>query len=316
MDFDPVGAVIGPYELGDRIGAGGTASVYRAYDRAQRRFVAVKLLPAGQRERFEHEARLASRLDHPHILPVYDFGQHAGAPYLVMQLASGGTLKERIARGPLPYPDLLRILEQIASALDYAHRRGVIHRDLKPANILFDSEGRAFLADFGIAHLRSAGDPLDGANIFAGTAAYASPEQCRGESLTSASDIYALGVVVYAMLTGALPFDGPTPLAIMHRHLHAPPPDPRRTRSDLPPGVTPVLRRALAKPPDARFHTAMALHAALYDALRPPPPPAPAAPDPPPVEASRRWPAWAIWGLLGFLMLAALAIILIAAFMR
>ncbi|MCL4237735.1 MAG: serine/threonine protein kinase [Anaerolineae bacterium] len=273
MNDDLIGGAVGPYELVDRLGTGGMAGVYLARLPGDgQAALAIKVLAlrstdrAAQRQRFLREAQMTSRLRHPHILPVYDYGESSGKLYLVMKLIHGGTLAERIARGPLEPGEVAAILTQVAGALDYAHARGVIHRDIKPQNILFDAGGDAYLSDFGIAQ------PGDSAGAeeapgFTGTVAYASPEQCRGEELTPTSDLYTLGVVVYEMLTGTLPFQGSTPLAVMRQHLTGPVPDPRAANPALPPGVTAVLDKALAKRPSARYRSAASFSGALNRAL-------------------------------------------------
>lgn len=273
MNDDLIGGAVGPYELVDRLGTGGMAGVYRARLPGDgQAALAIKVLPlrptdrAAQRQRFLREAQMTSRLRHPHILPVYDYGESSGKLYLVMKLVNGGTLAERIARGPLEPGEVAAILTQVAGALDYAHARGVIHRDIKPQNILFDAGGDAYLSDFGIAQPGTCAGAEE-APGFTGTVAYASPEQCRGEELTPTSDLYALGVVVYEMLTGTLPFQGSTPLAVMRQHLTEPVPDPRAANPALPPGVTAVLDKALTKRPSARFRSAASFSGALNRAL-------------------------------------------------
>lgn len=273
MNGQQLACTVGPYELLDRLGSGGMGHVYRARLPGEGpAALAIKIVSlhsspqrAAQRQNFLREAQTATRLRHPHILPVYDYGESNGQLYLVMKLVEGGTLADRIAQGPLPIGDVAAILTQVAGALDYAHARGVIHRDIKPQNILFDKGGDAYLSDFGVAQL----NPRVGAggSSFTGTAAYASPEQCRGEELTSASDLYALGVVTFEMLTGVLPFQGATVLALMHQHLHQPPPDPCVLRPELPSATAEVVQRALAKRPSARYRSAAAFSGALNRAL-------------------------------------------------
>jgi serine/threonine protein kinase len=270
------GTTVGRYTLIERLGAGGMATVWRARetDGEQHHPVAVKILPVHLaasdtlRQRFLGEAKMVARLRHPHILPVYDFGEDDGMPFIVMKLAEGGTLDDFIHEELLPLRAVARVLVQVAAGLDHAHQQGVIHRDIKPENILFDSRGIAYLADFGIARLHEGSEHITGSGGFIGTAAYASPEQCRGEEITPASDIYSLGIVLYEMLTGVLPFQGPTPLAIMHKHISEPVPNPLKDRSDLPLGITEVMRKALAKLPQVRYQTALAMSGALNEALR------------------------------------------------
>jgi serine/threonine-protein kinase len=336
MNGQQLACTVGPYELLDRLGSGGMGHVYRARLPGEGpaalaiKVVSLRSSPqrAAQRQNFLREAQTATRLRHPHILPVYDYGESNGQLYLVMKLVEGGTLADRIAQGPLPLGDVAAILTQIAGALDYAHARGVIHRDIKPQNILFDTGGDAYLSDFGVAqHTPRVGA---GGNSFTGTAAYASPEQCRGEELTSASDLYALGVLTFEMLTGVLPFQGVTVLALMHQHLHQPPPDPCVLRPELPPAVTEVIQRALAKRPSARYRSAAAFSATLNRALCSPfsptpiPPqksvpaepltdtrPAP-SPSPPPAKASSVGRTGALRAAFVLLALLTLATLLIA----
>ncbi len=274
MARDLIGHSIGPYTVLEQLGAGGMATVYRACETgAPQTRVAMKILPrhlatnAKTRQRFAHEAHMATCLQHPHILPVYDFGDDDGVPYIVMKLVEGGTLAARLAAGPLDLTMAAHVLGQVAGALDYAHAQGVIHRDIKPQNILFDAENNAYLTDFGIARLAEGGETLGGQAGFIGTAAYASPEQCRGDTITPVSDIYSLGVVLYEMLTGVLPFQGATPLAIMHQHISEPVPNPLGRRPQLPLAVHEVTGKALAKLPHVRYQTATALSMALNKAL-------------------------------------------------
>ncbi len=275
MNHDLIGRSVGHYTLLERLSAGSMSSVYRARERdGQHRSVAIKILPVHLaadetvHERFLREARMASRLKHPHILPVYDFGEDDDVPYIAMKLVDGGTLADRIAKGPLPLLMIVRILAQVGDALDYAHTQGVIHRDIKPQNILFDTQGNAYLGDFGIARVTAGTETLTGNGAFIGTAAYASPEQCRGEEITPTSDIYSLGVVLYEMLTGTLPFAGATPLALMHQHINEPIPNPLKQRPDLPISVTEVLRKALTKLPAVRYQTASAMSSAFNTVMR------------------------------------------------
>jgi serine/threonine protein kinase len=186
-----------------------------------------------------------------------------------MKLVEGGTLAKLIAQeGQLPLLLIVRILARVADALDYAHQHGVIHRDLKPENILFDERGEAYLGDFGVARLNETSGNLTGTGGFIGTVSYASPEQCRGETLTPASDIYSLGVVLYEMLTGELPFAGSTPLAIMHKHISEPIPNPLKFRGDLPIEINNITRKALAKLPKVRYQSASAMSSAFKRSLR------------------------------------------------
>lgn len=292
MTHTLVGKSIADYELVEQLGAGGMALVYRARGGPDLPDVAIKVLPFhlaandALRQRFLREARMVTLLKHPHILPVYDFGEEAGVPYMVMKLVDGGTLDAFVREGPLALALIVRVIADVASALDYAHRQNVIHRDLKPENILFDAEGNIYLSDFGVARLREATVAITGTGGFIGTAAYASPEQCRGDRLTPASDIYSLGVMLFEMLTGRQPFSGNTPLALMHQHLTETAPNPLKYRPGLPLDMAEVTRKALAKLPHVRYQTATALSDALSASLAEtlgtltPPPAPPRGPDP------------------------------------
>jgi len=265
---DLSGQTLGNYTLGERIGRGGMADVYRARQESMDRDVAVKVMAeslAANPEflaRFEREARVIARLQHPHILPVIDFGRSGDYVYLVMRLIGGGSLAERLESGPFTLRQVDRLLSQIASALHYAHQRGVIHRDLKPNNILLDEEENAYLTDFGIAKMLAAtsgAHSLTATGRVMGTPAYMAPEQWRSEPVDARTDIYALGVILFEMLMGNLPFQAETPFAMMYKHFDTPPPLPRIINPDLPDQVEVILTRALAKHPGQRYPSAEAL---------------------------------------------------------
>ncbi len=253
---------IGRYELRGELGRGGMATVYRAYDAMLNREVALKVMAghlatdASFQRRFEREARVVATLEHPNIVPVYDYGITAqGQPYLVMRLLRGGTLYDRLAAGTLTQQSLLAIMKQVASALDYAHDRDIVHRDVKPVNILFDEKGNAYVSDFGIAKVRDATTNLTG-NAIVGTAAYMSPEQFMGGTVDGRSDQYSLAVVLFEALSGRAPFVSDTLHGLMFLHINEPPPDAHALNRTLPPAMSAVLRRALAKDPQERFATA------------------------------------------------------------
>ncbi len=259
----------GRYRLEELIGEGGMAVVYRAYDLALNRPVAVKILraqygsDANFLRRFEREAQAAARLVHPNIVNVYDVGRDDGVHYIIMEYVRGQTLKHLILRhAPFRLEYAAYIVGQVAAALDYAHRQGLVHRDIKPQNILVDDQGVAKVTDFGIAK-GLADVSLTEAGVGMGTVHYVSPEQARGEAATPASDIYALGVVLYEMLTGRLPFDADNPIGLAMQHVNAPPPPPRQFNPDLPPQVEAIVLRALAKDPAQRYPSAGALAEAL-----------------------------------------------------
>lgn len=256
-----------------KIGSGGMATVYRALHPATGREVALKVLAIqywdrqDARIRFEREAMVLRQFDHPHILPVYDFGADGERLYLVMRLLDGRSLLHVLENGPLTVESIGRYTRQIASALDYAHARGVIHRDIKPANILLDADGRALLADFGVAQPTS-GDASDsGGESFVGTAAYASPEQCRGGALDRRSDIYSLAVLTFQMATGRLPFEASSGLAMIKMHLEERPPNPLGFNTALPIALYDVLLRGMAKDPNDRYFSAMKFSEAVDRAL-------------------------------------------------
>ncbi len=262
------GQTIGPYRIIQPIGRGGMASVYKAYQPAMERYVALKILPDQLAEspefagRFQQEARIIARLEHAHILPVHDYGESEGHTYLAMRFIEGGTLSDRLRAGPLAPADIDRWFFQLADALDYAHAQGVVHRDLKPSNVLLDARGDVFLTDFGIAKLLEADKRFTGTDTLIGTPAYMSPEQGQGLRVDQRTDIYSLGIMLYEMVTGQLPFDADTPLAIILKHINDPLPLPTRLNPNLSPAVEQVLLKALAKNPDDRFATAAEFSAA------------------------------------------------------
>ncbi|MGH7516215.1 MAG: protein kinase domain-containing protein [Gemmatimonadales bacterium] len=258
------------YELGRELGSGGMATVYLARDLRHDRPVAIKVLrpeiAAGVgAERFLREVRLAARLQHPHILPVFDSGDAAGRLWYAMPYVEGESLRHRLEReGCLGLDDALRLAREVADALDYAHRRGVVHRDVKPANILL-SDGHALLADFGVARAAATErESLTQTGLAIGTAAYMSPEQAMGAAeLDGRTDVYALGCVVFEMLAGHPPYRGPNAQAVVARHITEPVPSMRSATDGVPAWVDRVVQRALAKTPDERFSTAGDLARAL-----------------------------------------------------
>ncbi len=265
--------VIRGYELRESIGAGGFGAVYRAYQAVVGREVAIKIiLPqyANQPDfilRFEAEAQLVARLEHIHIVPLYDYWRDPGGAYLVMRWLHGGSLRAMLRRGPLTPFEIARLLDQIASALAAAHRRGVIHRDLKPDNILLDDDGNAYLADFGIAKdVGNAADVDEGEGIV-GSPAYLSPEQITGQTVTPRSDIYSLGVTLYELLTGETPFPRLSPVELIYKHLHEPLPSVLVRRPQLPRGLDDVIQKATAKSTVQRYPDAPSVAAAFRRAV-------------------------------------------------
>jgi serine/threonine-protein kinase len=301
---DLIGRRLGRYEIVALIGRGGMAAVYRAHDTALRRDIALKVLypqyggDAALVERFQREAVLAANLDHPNILPIYDVGEADGLVYIAMRLLSGRSFADLLRmRGAIPPAELIPIVEQIASALDYAHARQIVHRDIKPANILIEELGvgswglgdsrpnsqlptpnsQAILTDFGIAKsLDPLASGLTVTGVLIGTPEYMAPEQITGGNLVDArADIYALGVLVYRALTGRRPFEGGTQEVLMG-HLHGTPADPSSLDPSLPPALDAVLRRALERDPRQRYASAgefaRALRSAAGMAMATPPP--------------------------------------------
>jgi serine/threonine protein kinase len=264
---------IGPYEVIEKQGQGGMATVYRGYHAALDRFVALKLLNPAYTEdsnflaRFQREARVVARLEHPNIVPIYDFAEHEGTPYLVMKFIDGETLKQRLFRGPLTLEEGLRIIRDVGNALMHAHDQGVLHRDIKPSNVLIDEDGSVFLADFGLARLARMGASTLSSEMLLGTPHYISPEQAQGESdLDERTDIYSFGAVLYELVVGQVPFDGDTPFSIIHDHIYEPLPDPRSINPDVPEPVERVLKKALAKPKAERYEYVERLLAAFLAA--------------------------------------------------
>ena len=241
------------------------SEVWSATDIELGRRVALKLLaPHADTARFEREARAFASLAHPNVTQLYDYGSAEGRPFMVLEYLAGGTLENRLRSGrPLPDAEAARIATEIAAGLAHAHARGVVHRDLKPANVLFDEEGRAKLADFGIARMAAGEGTLTDAGTVLGTAAYISPEQAAGAAATPASDVYSFGVILYRMLTGRLPFDSADPLELVALHRDAAPPPLRRFRTDAPRLLESTAAAALAKDPAVRPHDGAALLTAL-----------------------------------------------------
>jgi serine/threonine protein kinase len=261
MDQLQPGQMLGPYRIISQIGQGGMATVYKAYQPSMDRNVAVKVLP-GQladspefTQRFQQEARIIARLEHAHILPVFDYGESEGIHYFVMRFLDAGTLKDKMQNGhPLPLSEIDRLFTQLSDALSYAHSLGVVHRDLKPANALIDSRGNLFLTDFGIAKiLESASPRLTQTDAIMGTPAYISPEQAQAQKVDQRSDIYSLGIILYEMVTGRVPYTADTPLAVILKHVTHPLPLPSSVKPDIPETIERILLKALAKNPDDRF---------------------------------------------------------------
>jgi serine/threonine-protein kinase len=260
---------IGRYRIEAELGRGGMGVVYRAHDPTLDRPVALKVLSAALvrepefRDRFLREARALARVEHPNIVRVNDAGEDAGQPFFAMEFVEGQSVQELAeARGSFPVPEALDVVRQAAQGLDAAFAVGIIHRDIKPSNLVRDSTGRIRVLDFGLARVPSTRSDLTAAGQLLGTPHYMAPEQASGEAADHRSDIYALGATLYYLLTGTVPFDAPTPLAVLQKHISAPLPRVREKRPDVPAAVAALLERLLAKDPAARpqnYHELLAL---------------------------------------------------------
>ena len=258
----------GRYRIVRKLGMGGMANVYLAEDEVLGRRVAIKILNdrhAGDDqfvERFRREAKNAASLSHPNIVSIYDRGEAEGTYYIAMEYLDGRSLKELIvARGPAPIHLAVDYARQILAALRFAHRHGIVHRDIKPHNVLVDGEGRLKVTDFGIA--RAGASQMTEAGSIIGTAQYLSPEQAKGASVDQTSDLYSVGVVLYELLTGVVPFSGDTPVEIAMKHLSTVPEPPSAKRADVPRDLDMVVMRALAKDPSERYQSAEEMDADL-----------------------------------------------------
>ncbi|MBN1123118.1 MAG: protein kinase [Anaerolineae bacterium] len=265
--------VIKGYELRDRIGAGGFGAVYRSYQSTVRREVAIKvILPhyASQPEfirRFETEAQIIARLEHPFIVPLYDYWRDPNGAYLIMRYFRGGNLRDMLRKGPLDLEQAMQFLNQIGSALAVAHRNGVIHRDIKPANILMDEDGNFYLSDFGIAKdLAKSGGTITDPNALIGSPDYLAPEQARNELVTPQTDIYSLGIVLYEVLTGQHPYPDMTPVERLFKHLEEPVPSILTLDNDIAEAVNAVIQTATDKNPSHRFDSIMTMVNAFCEA--------------------------------------------------
>ena len=270
---DLSGKTLGQYQVIKPIGQGGMAKIYLAYQPSVKREVAIKVMSSPLQQspnsikRFAQEVEVIAHLQHPQIIPVYDFGELDDQIYIVMAYIRGGTLADRIDKAPngLPEQEIVRLLDLIAEGLDYAHAKGIVHRDLKSNNILMDESGHPYIADFGLAKLTEGKIELTN-TMMTGTAAYMAPEIAQSGKSTKRADIYAIGIILFEMLTGRLPFQGETPYKMLSAHIHQPVPDIHKFRPDLPKAVQSVMDKVLAKDPVTRFATTRELTNALKNA--------------------------------------------------
>ena len=272
-----IGRQIGEFRVEELIGEGAMATVYRAYQASMNRYVALKVIRVDRemghtsefQRRFAQEAEMIAQLEHIHTLPVYSYGIDGNVAYLAMRWLRGGTLSDLLRQGPLPLDQAARLFEQVAHGLGYAHSKGVIHRDLKPSNIMLDDAGNAYLTDFGLAKLVEGAAHITKSDNIVGTPAYMAPEQLRGEPLDHRADLYSLGVILYHMVVGRLPFDVASSdiISVIYQHLEKPPPLPSKLAPDIPPEVEGVILRALQKDREQRYDSAEDMAAALNLAL-------------------------------------------------
>jgi len=274
MSFN-IGENIGPYRIIEQLGQGGMATVYKAYHAALDRYVALKVLHAAFHEdqtftaRFQREARVVARLEHPNIVPVYDYSEHEARPYLVMKYIEGDTLKARLNKGPLSAEEIEQVVDSVGSALGYAHRQGILHRDIKPSNVLIANDGVMYLADFGLARIASAGESTLSSDSIMGTPQYISPEQAMGKKdLDAGTDIYSFAVMLYEMVVGQVPFTADTPFSIIHDHIYTPLPLPMDVNPKVPEPVQRVLLKALAKNRLDRYESVEDMISAFKDSWR------------------------------------------------
>jgi len=265
------GQNFGRYRIIDQLGRGGMATVFKAYEPGLDRHIALKILPAEFlhestfAERFQREAKTIARLEHRHIVPIYAFGIDDGIPWMAMRLVPGGSLSDVLKRGRPDQQRVIAILTEVAEALGYAHEEGVLHRDVKPQNVLLDATGHVYLADFGIARMVEGSAHLTKTGMITGTPQYMAPEQAQGGTLDHRCDIYALGIMVYEMLTGSVPFSADTPVAVLMKHLNDPIPLP--SREDVPEALLLPVLKALAKDRKDRWDSAEAFASALRGGL-------------------------------------------------
>ncbi len=277
------GTQVGLYHIIEQLGQGGMATVFKAHHTVLKRDAALKFLhPAFLEDpefarRFQHEASIIASLEHPNIVPVFDFAEYDGLPYLAMKFVRGVTLKAKLSVGPVSRKEAIRIMSAVGNGLAYAHEKGILHRDVKPSNILLGEDGGIFLADFGIARIAASAQSTLSSEMLIGTPQYISPEQARSEpDLDERTDIYSLGIVLYELLVGNVPFDADTPFSVIHDHLYTPPPTPSMEGTDISEDVDRIILKALAKKREERFASVESMLDAFFDAVDAP-------------EKARRW---------------------------
>ncbi|HIE25528.1 MAG TPA: serine/threonine protein kinase, partial [Anaerolineales bacterium] len=272
MAFE-IGKNVGAYRVMEKLGRGGMATVYKAYHANLDRYVALKVLyPAFLEDpnflaRFQREARLVAKLEHPNIVPVYDFADHEKQPYLVMKYIEGDTLKTRLNKNRLDTDEMWKVVEAVGAGLGYAHQQGILHRDIKPSNVIMAQDGKSYLADFGLARIAQSGESTLSSDMIMGTPQYISPEQAKGEKdLDNRTDIYSFAVMLYEMVVGQVPFNSDTPFSIIHDHIYSPLPMPHLVNPKVPDEVERVLLKALSKERTDRYESVESLTSAFKKA--------------------------------------------------
>lgn len=267
------GTQVGPYRIIEQLGQGGMATVYKAYHPSLDRYVAIKVLhqafleDASFHARFQREARVVARLEHPNIVPIYDYAEYDGQPYLVMKFIEGDTLKARMQSAPLTSEEVIYITESVGAGLAYAHRQGILHRDIKPSNVIIANDNQIYLADFGLARIAQSGESTLTSDMVLGTPHYISPEQAMAKKdLDEGTDIYSFGVMLYEMTVGRVPYSADTPFSIIHDHIYSPLPLPSKVNPAVSPAVERVLLKALAKDRADRYADVVSLVAAFKEA--------------------------------------------------